>query len=61
MRLICAIALNGRNRRSDPSMKDNTGATTARTYHTSGNGSMLVTGPDVAHHSAIATASTKSS
>jgi hypothetical protein len=42
-------------------MKDNTGATTARTYHTSGNGSMLVTGPDVAHHSAIATASTKSS
>jgi|GraSoi_2013_20cm_1033751.scaffolds.fasta_scaffold01099_4 hypothetical protein len=60
MRLICAIALNGRNRRSNPSMKDNIGATTARTYHTSGNGSMLVT-PDVAHHSAIATASTKSS
>jgi hypothetical protein len=22
MRLICAIALNGRNRRSDPSMRD---------------------------------------
>src|SRR5882724_8871398 len=44
------------------SVRINTGAATARTYHTSGNGSITVIGPDVvAHHSAIATASTKSS
>jgi hypothetical protein len=32
-------------------MKDDTRARTARTYHMSGDGSTLVTGPDVAHHS----------